>query len=291
MESTAQKFNFARLDDTKPLLSEHGFGGVVDISNAYRSINIYPPHRKYMGFAWKIDGQDKWFCDNALCFGIRSAPYIFNCVSDFVAHNLSNQGVHCINYLDDFFIAGETADTCASKQSMLIDRLTYMGFKVNYRKVLLPSHNPRYLGVVIDLNAMCFRLPTDKLVRTKTAVKDMLLKKHASRKAIERLTGLLAHCAKLVWGGRTFCRRLYGLLKATQGKRRLSITLTFKQDLKWWDSFLTVFDGSCKICPNEHIKHDFERSQLQHSSHGFNKRIVLVLCNIQYQVNSDVYCL
>lgn len=201
METTAQKFNFARLDDTKPLLSKSGYGGVVDISNAYRSINIYPPHRKYVGFIWKFDNQQQWFCANTLCFGIKSAPYIFNCVSDFIARSLGEQEVICVNYLDDFFIAGDSEGECASKQTILINLLKYMGFKVNYKKVLRPTQEPKYLGVIIDLNAMCFRLPKEKLERTKIAVKQMLGKKHSSRKAIERLTGLLAHCATLVWGG------------------------------------------------------------------------------------------
>lgn len=201
MESTAHKFKFARLEDTKPLLSYMGYGCVIDISNAYRSINIYPPHRQYMGFTWEMDGKTMYYCDNTLCFGVKSAPYIFNCVSDFVARALKRLGVDCVNYLDDYFVAGNSFEECALRQQQLIHLLRYIGFKLNFNKVTSPCRNPKYLGVIIDLVNMCFRLPEHKLHKTTMAVGSMLNKKQASRKSIERLTGLLAHCATLVWGG------------------------------------------------------------------------------------------
>lgn len=42
MIETASKFTFSHIEDTRPLVTEFGFGATVDLSNAYRSILIYP---------------------------------------------------------------------------------------------------------------------------------------------------------------------------------------------------------------------------------------------------------
>lgn len=86
MLSTAEKFQFSKVEDTKGLVVQGGWGCVVDISNAYRHIPIYPPHRDFVGFQWEMDGVKRLFVDNYLCFGLPSAPYIFNAVSNLEDH-------------------------------------------------------------------------------------------------------------------------------------------------------------------------------------------------------------
>lgn len=257
MLDTAVKFKFSHIEDTRVMVSPQGFGGVVDISNAYRSVLIYPPHRKFVGFQWKFGTKSIHFVDNALCFGLKSAPSIFNSLSDLVVRIMRSNNKPCLGYLDDYFISGKTYDECELNQKTLINLLTNIGFKVNTMKVVTPSHAPKYLGIIVDLERMVFRLPQEKLDKTAKKVSEILISPWCSRKSLERITGLLAHCSVLVRGGRTFCRRLYSLLKATQGKRRVRLAKVFVQDLKWWDSFLKVFDGTCPIFPPLFPEHHF----------------------------------
>lgn len=249
MFSTATKFKFSRVEDTRNMVEEMGFGSVIDITNAYRSVLVYPPHRKYQGFNWEMGGTVLNFQDNALCFGLRSAPSIFNNVSSFITRIVHESGRACQGYLDDYLVSGSSWEECKANQEFLVNLLRYIEFEVNMNKVTEPSHTPKYLGVIIDLESMKFRLPEDKLIKTSKFVRQLLNCSWCTRKDLEKLAGLLAHCAVLVKGGRTFCRRLYGLLKATMGLRRVRLADCFKMDLKWWDSFLRVFDGTCDIFP------------------------------------------
>lgn len=249
MMETAGKFTFSHIEDTRQMISPLGYGGVVDISNAYRSVLIYPPHRTYVGFQWEDGGKLFHFVDNALCFGLKSAPAIFNSLSDLVVRFMKAAGIPCLGYLDDYFVSGESYDSCEFNQVSLMNLLTYLGFVINTKKVVTPSRKPKYLGVIIDLEKLVYRLPQDKLDKTLAKVSEMLNSSWCSRKSLERVTGLLAHCSVLVRGGRTFCRRLYSLLKATIGKRRVRLGEVFRQDLLWWKSFLNVFDGTCPIFP------------------------------------------
>ena len=59
-------------------------------------------------------------------------------------------------------------------------------------------------------------------------------RRRASRKELEKVAGLLAHCAKVERGGRTFTRRIYdviGRLRESYYKARLSAGM--KEDLEW----------------------------------------------------------
>lgn len=249
MSETAKRFKFSHVEDTRRLVSLGGYGGTIDLSNAYRSVLIFPPHREYMGFKWVRNGTTMHFCDNSLCFGLKSAPSIFNSISNFITRFMSLSGIDCLRYLDDYFVAGPDSDSCRQRQEALLNILTLVGFSVNYDKVGWPSQFPKYLGIIIDLVAMKFRLPQAKITKTLSHIKMALSGSWCSRKRLEKLTGLLAHCATLVRGGRTFCRRLYSLLKACQGKKRVKLSDMYRCDLNWWSSFLTVFDGTCEIFP------------------------------------------
>lgn len=246
MWQSAPRFSFSNVHDTGALVSEGGYGAVTDISNAYRNILIFPPHREYVGFSWGVT-EKKYYKDNALCFGLKSAPSIFNAISSFVTRVMVHNGVATVGYLDDYFVASGSEEGCHTHQRTLIAFLEHIGFKVNYTKVAPPSTSPRFLGIDIDLVNMVFKLPDDKLQKARTAVRMMQKKKFTTRKDLERLTGYLAHCAILVKGGRTFCRRLYSLLKATKNVRKVKLSAEVRLDLNWWDAFLELFNGTCQI--------------------------------------------
>lgn len=207
-----------------------------------------------MGFSLDFGEGPRYFVDNSLCFGLKSAPSILNSISNFIVRVMRSYDAQCLGYLDDFLVTGTTFSSCESRQLKLMSLLRSMGFHINDNKVVTPSHSPKYLGVIIDLVSMKFRLPEAKLVKTNKAVSEMLKRKWCSRKSLERLTGLLAHCSVLVRGGRTFCRRLYSLLRVTQGKHPSNMYI---QDLKWWSSFLRVFDGQSPIFPQLTPSHHF----------------------------------
>jgi len=53
--------------------------------------------------------QYEYFIDNRLCFGLSSAPSIFNRLSNAIVRMMSRRGFRSvINYLDDFLIIGKT---------------------------------------------------------------------------------------------------------------------------------------------------------------------------------------
>ena len=80
-------------------------------------------------------------------------------------------------------------------------------------KVEGPSTCLKYLGIEIDTQWMCLRLPQDKLADLKQLVASWIERKSCLLGDLQSLVGKLQHACKVVCPGRTFLRRMFELLK------------------------------------------------------------------------------
>ena len=250
MTTTFQKFSYKLVDDVAQCLKGGEFISVTDISSAYRSVNIFDGHSRYQGFSWELNGEVKWFQENRLCFGLRSAPYIFNMLSDLIVDVARARGVrNIVNYLDDFAVVGETEEECREGQAILINVLRHLGFSVAWDKLVGPSSEVDFLGITINTTKMNLSLPLGKVEGLLQTISILEGKGWASKKQLERLGGLVAHFASVIKGGRTFSRRIYDLCNTCPRGRRVRLSETILADLSWWKNLCSVFNGSAKIVP------------------------------------------
>lgn len=252
--SLLEPFHYMSVNDVTKDLSRYDFMSVVDIKSAYRAVPIKPEHRTFVGFKWDLDGEDRFFHDNRLCFGLRTGPYQFNKISSFIAETLHElHGITIVQYLDDFFCSGHSFASCEWAQNSIIRLLRYLGFYVSWKKVSPPSQITTYLGIEIDSIAMELRLPEGKLQKMRSLLSQVNGLNHIDRKSLERLTGYLAHCSTIIRGGRLFCRRLYDLYKVMHSKnlKRIRIPAATKADIIWWHDFAEQFNGKAAIANPE----------------------------------------
>lgn len=246
METSELKFTYKGIDTVVDMLNPGDYMCVIDIKNAYRCVSVNPDHKKYQGLSWEVDGVQRYLIDNRLCFGLRCGPYVFNLISEFIHDKLVElYNLRLVNYLDDYLTMCSTYEGCLENQRLVISMLRYVGFQVSWKKVTAPSQKTVYLGIEVDSNQMCITLPHVKVQKMKKLVKEFYGRRSASKKQLERLTGLLAHCATIMKGGRTFCRRLYDLEKvASKMKGKfIRISSEAKKDLQWWHSCAPIFNG------------------------------------------------
>lgn len=191
-----------------------------------------------------------YLIDNRLCFGLHCGQYFFNLISELVHDKLVEMyDIRLVNYLDDYITMCSSYEECLENQWLVIAMLRYVGFQVSWKKVTAPSHKTLYLGIEIDSQNMCITLPNMKVQKMRTLVKEIQGKKSASKKQLEKLTGLLAHCATVMKGGRTYCRRLYDLEKVASKikSRYVRISAEAMKDLKWWAGCAYLFNGKSII--------------------------------------------
>lgn len=258
MAGLVEKFKYKSVEDVANCLEKDDFLSVIDIKSAYRSVAIDPDHSKYQGIRWDFGSGPFYMVDHRLCFGLKCGPFYFNLISEFVQRVLVERyDMRVVQYLDDFCVIGGSYQECLFFQQKVIETLRYLGFMISWKKVSSPATMAVYLGIEIDSEKMQLRLPEVKLIKLREALERASKKDKISRKNLEKLTGLLAHCATVTRGGSTYCRRLYDLLRGAISNRLAVVQLgtEAKADIVWWQKFAESFNGVSTIPrPNFGVK-------------------------------------
>lgn len=248
MRSTHHPFIYNSVDDVAKMLRPGIYSATVDISAAYRTIPIHSNHRTCQGIRWKVHGQLSYLVDTHMCFGARCAPFIFTQIGNFVTRCMNRRGYHgVLNYIDDFICFGDSFESCQQMQLVLINLLRRLGFYISWKKCSSPSLVTKYLGLYYDSQEMQMVLPEDKMARLHSEIKFFDNRKRATRRQLQRICGILSHCARVVRGGRTFSRRMCALLKGLNSNKRIRLSKGFKLDLQWWSRFAAWFNGKATI--------------------------------------------
>lgn len=189
-----------------------------------------------------------FFMDHRLCFGLKCGPYYFNLISEFIFWSCSRLfGIDLVNNLDDFICVARSFGSCLHAQSAIIKVLCFIRMQISWSKVTPPSQVTVYLSITIDSTLMELRLPEAKVVKLKCPVKEFRGKSSATKHQLECFSGLLAHCSTVVWGGRTFCRRIYDAQKIACKTKWVRLNALAKDDIEWWFHFAEVFNGRAAI--------------------------------------------
>ena len=108
MDTTFKAFSYKSVEDAVDILNVNDFMAVVDISAAYRSVNVNPAHVQFQGFSWDFGQGPEFLVDRRLCFGLRCAPNIFDSLSSLIVDIAPSRGAkRVVNYLDDFLIIAD----------------------------------------------------------------------------------------------------------------------------------------------------------------------------------------
>ena len=253
MSTTCETFSYKSIDDVCNIIYPGCYMATVDISSAYRSISINPSQWKYQGVRWILNGSEELLFDVRVCFGVRNAPYLFTQISNFITRCMARRG-YCdmVNYLDDFLVLGDSFSSCQEAQMTLISILISLGFEIAWKKCSSPSTTTQYLGIDFDSLSMQISLPSVKMHKLHTELEFFKNRTRATKTQLQRLCGVLAHCSKVIRGGRTFSRRIIDLLSGLpDGNPRITLSSEFRLDLLWWIEFSKEFNGvACLISYN-----------------------------------------
>ena len=162
MSTTFKPFTYNSVDSAVQLLTQGDYMALVDISSAYRSVNILADHVKYQGLSWDFGEGQELLLDHRLCFGLKSAPNIFDTLSNFIVEITNSLGAgRVVKYLDDFLVIAPTYDECLASREVVTSVIAHLGFEVSWKKVTAPSQICTFLGITIDSIIMELSLPLD----------------------------------------------------------------------------------------------------------------------------------
>ena len=107
-----------------------------------------------------------------------------------------------------------------------------------------PTQRLAFLGVEPDTMAGTITLSADKLVELHTVVLEFQNKQRASKKQLQRLDGKLNWACRVVYGGRTFLRRILDTMNALSPSGKFRLDSSFRSDIARWVNFLRIFNGT-----------------------------------------------
>ena len=228
----------------------HGcFLAKTDIESAFRLIPVHPDDYELLGMYW--DG--KYYHDKVLPFGLRSAPYLFNQLSDAIEWILKNKCMisFVCHILDDFLIMEPPARvppqdrTC--QQSLTAMMLTFKNLNIPVApgKTQGPATVLEFMGIILDSVRMEARLPGDKIERLRVAFDIFQKRRSCTLKELQSLIGSLNFACKVIPPGRPYLQRMIELTRnVKQPHHHIKLSAGFFKDLEMWKQFIVNWNGA-----------------------------------------------
>lgn len=233
----------------------------TDIESAFRLIPLSPSDYELFGMHW----QGSFYYDKVLPFGLRSAPYLFNQLSEAIEWILLNNCAisFVCHILDDFLIieppAGSDSPSQGCKQSLSSMLLTFMnlGIPIAADKTQGPCTCLEFMGIILDLVTMEARLPLDKVERIQTSLTGFKSRKSCTLRELQALIGTLNFACRVVPPGRPFLQRMIALTrKVSQPHHHIKLNSGFFKDLNMWQEFISGWNGVGFFLPTSWVNSD-----------------------------------
>ena len=245
---------YVTVHDAVEMIKKHGRNSLmakVDMEDAYKHIVVNPNSWHLLGSCYdhvQPDGSrmTKYYCDMVLPFGCKSSAALFNCFANGLEYIVTNQGVKdYIHYLDDAFMCASPNSTqCQKNLDKVLKLYKQCGFKVNPNKVILPTTEIEFLGIVIDSQKMQLRISNQRLSEICALLKSWENRHTCTKRQLLSLIGKLSFVSQVVKSGRTITRRLIELSKKAKYLHyKVRLDRHAKEDIKWWLLFLPKWNG------------------------------------------------
>ena len=289
---TQSNFSFQSVDDAIRLMGRNCYMAKVDIEAAYRHVPIDPYDWSLTAFCWPTDSLEDLYFDGYLQFGLKNACEVFNRIGRAIVRMMARRGFKClVVYVDDFIIICPTQAMAWYAYWALRILLTKLGFQVNMRahKCIAPCQIIEFLGITLDSVAMQARLSPAKLAATSTMVADLLQRTSITRRELDKVNGKLNWVCKVVYGGRTFLRRLIDAQWSVQRPHHhVRITAGLRLDLQWWARFLHQFNGHTNLIPSMPVSFD-DISTDASSSYGYGAFLMGGYFSFSFNEAHDIF--
>ena len=215
----------------------------LDVKHAFRLCPVYQADQHLLGMQW----QGKYYYDRVLPFGLRSAPFIFNCLAQTVEWEAKRRGTRFVHhYLDDFLLVGAPAiPECLTALDTLQSICQELNTPLAAEKLEGPATVLEFLSILLDSDKLEARLPPDKLEDLHHALSAWETKRSCTKRELLSLIGTLSFAAKVVPAGRTFLHRLIDAgTSVSSPNHHLTLPDNVRGDIRWWRTFATLWNGA-----------------------------------------------
>ena len=211
----------------------------TDLSRGYRQLRVDPNDWPLLGF----QHEGKLYMDICPPLGLRSAAMCMQRTTEAISYIHMKAGFYSRPYLDDFGGAeasqGRAQQALGALQNIMVD----LGVEEAKHKVCQPSQSMVWLGILFNTVEMTMKIPPAKLQEVMELVQQWAGRQRASQRDMQSLLGLLQFVASVAPPVRVFTNRILQDLREAPKRGTETLSLGFKQDLKFFETLLPHFNG------------------------------------------------
>jgi hypothetical protein len=131
------------------------------------------------------------------------------------------------------------------------------GIEESEQKAITPSTRMEFLRIVCDSDKLTLEISESRLKEMLSVVVEWDSKQLASKREVQSLVGKLNFVGSCVKPGRMFISRLLNWLRSIYSVEGKVLVPEFvKIDIKWWKTFLPLFNGISMMMKEEWSKPD-----------------------------------
>ena len=208
-----------------------------DLKSGYHHVDIYEPHRQYLGFSWEQQGLTQFYVFSVLPFGLATACYAFTKLLRPLVKYWRSQGLRALLYLDDGIVAVKGKQQAEEASHKVRQDLVKVGLVEHTAKCSwVPSQQARWLGFNLDLQQGVISVPEEKIAALKLQLIAALDGDSLKARDLANIIGKIISMA-LATGpvSRLMTRRMYALLNSRiYWCQMLEINLEARSELEFW---------------------------------------------------------
>jgi hypothetical protein len=234
----------------------------IDLADAFKQILVRPQDWELLGMSLEKTDQygriyTSYYVQTVLCFGLRSAPFLFNKYADALQHAMTvNNVTNICHFLDDYITWGTDVLSCTHNLDRMLATCRSMGFEVQPTKTVTPSTCVEVLGIVIDTKLLQLRISGERLSQILIELNSWKNKTSSTKRKLLSIIGKLVFISAVVRCGKTFTRRLIELSKTVQFlHHHVRINKAARLDIQWWSEYLPTWNG-ISYFTDEHWTHN-----------------------------------
>ena len=227
------------------LLQKGDYMTSIDLQDAYFAVPVQKDSQKYLKFSWN-GVLYKFVC---VCFGIKSAPFLFTKLLKPVYARFREQKIRCFYYIDDSMNMDKEIAVCQSNTKMMLHSLESLGYTVNYKKsVLVPTQRIIFFGFILDSVQFKIFLTEEKVQKIKTKAQSLLNTGLVVVREVASFIGLIINAFHAVLEAPMYYRslerdKIVGLGENHDFNNMVILSDNSTKELNWWKHNVAIKNG------------------------------------------------
>jgi hypothetical protein len=206
-----EPLRYEQLADVKEYAKPGDWATTTDEKSGYFHIPLHPSMWTHFGIHW----QGQHYVFTHMAFGIGPACRAYTVLKQELFRVIRARGNVRMSFLiDDQCNLAQGRLLAQFQAATILSMQRALGFTLSLHKCQLePTQRPHFLGMEVDLQGRCFRLPEEKICAFQALVAELVARPTVTARCLAKAAGKLVSYAPAIGLAPLYARQLYKIMK------------------------------------------------------------------------------